>query len=538
MPHPTTHLRPALPPAQIPAALDASADPWQVWSRAWTRHVPTLTGRTDLSVVVAPGAGGGAPACTYPDLGRIEINAAYIGAPEIANPNRAGHKQIVPAGYGLLVHEAAHATHSRWKPPPGTPPVVADAAALLEESRAEGCHRARRRGDRRWLRHTVTTLLDPADAAIDDAWHAGVVAALLLARADARVINARDARTARATVTAVLGRKRLAALREVWRAAHAVGDTDAETMVGLGRKWCAILDIDPDRQSETPIPDQGAFAGRLADALAGYLAAVAGLTPAEWTARHTTARHSAPATWRRRDPTAEEQRAARTLAARLAAARTHHPEPGARPASVPPGRLRTRHAITIDAQVTAGIVPTAEPWQRRAILPPPKPDLHLAVLVDTSGSMRQFMAPLSSASWILAHAAHRNHATVTTIAFANRASLVLPPRQHPTQVLDMAAAGGTTAFCEAVKLADRLLDLRGRRTLRLLAVVSDGELPDPDAAQRLVSTLHRGGCAVLWLHPAGLPGHTFTDTTTITLTDPVEAIEHISRAALTALEAA
>ncbi|MGW3606489.1 hypothetical protein [Micromonospora sp. NPDC005161] len=180
MPHPRSHLQPG------PAAPAAGDPDWQVWSDAWTRHIPTLTGRTDLTVTVAPGAGGGAPACCYPDAGRIEVDATYIGAPDVANPRRPGHKRLVPTAYGLLVHEAAHAAHSRWRTPPGTPPVVATVAELLEESRIEYRQRTRRRGDRRWLRHTVTTLISPDDAAVDDPWHAAHLAGLLLARVDAR----------------------------------------------------------------------------------------------------------------------------------------------------------------------------------------------------------------------------------------------------------------------------------------------------------------------------------------------------------------
>jgi Mg-chelatase subunit ChlD len=534
MPH-ANHLRPASRPANPPAG--TGHDPWQAWSRAWTRQAATLTGRAGVSVVVAPGAGGSAPACSWPDLSRIEIDAAYIGDPDVADPRRAGHKKLVPTAYGLLVHEAAHTTHSRWKPPTGTAPVVAAAADLLEESRAEGRHRQRRRSDRRWLRHTVTTLLDPADAPVDDAWHAGKLAALLLARADARTITARDTRGAKAAITAVIGRKKLAALRQVWRAAHDVHDTDAHTMVELGRRWCQILGIDPDASPDIPSPDDGAFAGRLAAAIIGYLAAAAGLTTAEWTQRHRDARHGAPATWHRREATGDEHQAARTLAARLAAAHTHHVEPATRPATVPPGRLRTRAAITLDAQRAAGAIPTAAPWQQRTTLPPPKPEMRLGILVDTSGSMHSYLAPLSSAGWILAHAGRRNHATVAVVAFAEQATLILAPRRWPNQVLHMDAGGGTTAFCDAAKLADTLLDLRSARTLRLLAVVSDGDLEDPEPAQRLVTTLHRGGCPVLWLRPDG-PGHTFTDTTTITVTDPVQAIDHIASAAIAALEAA
>ena len=529
MPHPKHHQQPAARP-------HTSTDPaWDRWSQAWTRHIPRLTGRTDLTVVVAPGAGGGAPACLYPDERRVEVDAVHIGHPDVADPRRAAHKQQVPTAYGLLVHESSHATHSRWTTPAGTPPVVADVALLLEESRAEHRHRTRRRGDRRWLRHTVTTLISPDDAPVDDAWHAGQLAGLLLARVDARIITHKDARGARAAITAVLGRKCLAQLRDIWRAAHTVDDTDAHTMIELAWRWCRLLGINPHAQPQVPVADLGVFPGQLARALTDYLAATAGITTAEYLARHIGASYPAPAAWTRRDPTSDEHSAARHLAARLRQARTHTPEPATRAAAIPPGRLRTRHAVTVEAQLAAGAMPTAAPWQRRAPLPPPKPTLHLAVLVDVSDSMSSYAAPMSSAAWMLAHAAHRNQAVTTTIAFGATVTLLTPPRHRPAKVLDMATDGGTSTFIGAVKLADQLLDLRRHNLLRLLAVVSDGGLDDIDPAQRLISTLHRAGCVVLWLRPADLWGHTFADTTTITVADPVQAINHIADAATAAL---
>jgi Mg-chelatase subunit ChlD len=337
-------------------------------------------------------------------------------------------------------------------------------------------------------------------------------------------------------VTTVIGRDRLRRLRELWRQAQAADDTDADTMLALAWQWCQVLGIDPRRAPTTPVADPGQFAGRLASAITDYLAAAAGLTPVAYTARRLDVAHAAPAWWTEREPTPAEHAAARTLAARLARARHHHTEPGTRPSAIPPGRLRTRQAVTAEAQLAAGTIPTATPWQRRTQLPPPKPDLRLAILVDTSGSMRSYMAPLSSASWIFARAAHRNQAAVTTIAFANRATLVLPPGQRPDRVKEMQAFGGTTGFITAVKLADQLLDLRNRHTLRLQAVVSDADLPDIAPAQALLTTLHQAGCAVLWLRPADLPGHTFADTTTLTVADPLEAIAHIADAAVAALE--
>ncbi|MEU8332189.1 VWA domain-containing protein [Micromonospora arborensis] len=532
MPNPSQHQRAGTAPAMF-----GNPD-WQPWSDAWTRHIPILTGRTDLSVTVAPGAGGGAPACFYPDERRIEIDATHIGTPDITDPRRAGHKRLVPTAYGLLVHEAAHATHSLWTAPVGTPPVVAAVADMLEESRIENRQRGRRRADRRWLRHTVTALLNPADAPVDDAWHAGTLAALLLARVDARIITAKDIRGVRAAVTTVLGRQKLLQLRDVWRQAHSTDDTNATAMIDLAWRWCRILGIDPRQRPTPPEADPGAFAGQLAQALADYLAQTAGLTPAEYSAQQIEARHGAPSWWTRRDPSDAERAAARRLAARLRRARTRQPEPDTRPSPIPPGRLRTRHAITAKAQIAAGSMPTATPWQRRAQLPPPKPTLHLAVLVDTSGSMRAYAAPMSAAGWILASAAGSNQASTAMIGFGTNAALLVSPRQRPSQVLEMSAAGLTTGFLDAVKLADEVLHLRQPGRLRMFAVVSDGKLPNSDAAQRLITTLHQSGCAVLWLRPADQSGHTFRDTTTLLVDDPIQAVDAIADAAVTALEQA
>ncbi|RZU51262.1 hypothetical protein EV385_3072 [Krasilnikovia cinnamomea] len=517
-----------------------TVDPaWTAWNKAWTRQIKVLTDRDSLRVVVAPGAGGGAPACFYPDHLRIEVDAAYLGGnPDITDPSKARHKKTVATGYGLLVHEAAHAAHSLWITPEDTPPVVADVAGQLEEARAEYRQRGRRRGDRQWIRHTVTTLLLSQTARADDLWHAGRLAALLLARVDARILTSKDVRMIRAAVTAVAGRKRLHRLRELWLQALECDDHDATTMIQIAWRWCYALDIDPAHRPDVPQPDLGEFAGLLAAALLEYLAAALGITPTDLRHTQVTTRHGAPATWTRRDPTEAEVEAARRLATRLRQARTQHRETAVVPAPVPPGRLRTRQAITADAQTAAGMMPTAQRWQRRTTVPPPKPTLHLAVLVDVSWSMREFQKPLSTAGWILAHGARHNEAVTTTIAFGNTATLLVAPRQRPAQVLDMQVSGGTTAFCEAVNLADQLLDLRKRHTVRMVAVVSDGDLPDRAAAQKLITTLHQAGCAVLWLRPAGITGHTFADTTTIHVADPVQAVDEICTAAVTALACA
>src|SRR5213078_134322 len=99
-----------------------------------------------------------------------------------------------------------------------------------------------------------------------------------------------------------------------------------------------------------PTADEGAFPGGLAAALGAVLAAMAGLSPTEYTAHRIAERHGAPAEWTPREPTGDERQAARHLAARLRQARTTSAEPATRPSPIPPGRLRARAAITADAQ--------------------------------------------------------------------------------------------------------------------------------------------------------------------------------------------
>jgi hypothetical protein len=151
--------------------------------------------------------------------------------------------------------------------------------------------------------------------------------------------------------------------------------------------------------------------------------------------------------------------------------------------------------------------------------------------------MGPFTKPLSSAAWILAHAAGRNHTTATTIAFGPTVTLLAPPRTRPSDVCDIAVAGGTDTFTDAVKLADELLHLRRPGTSRLLVVVSDGYLTDRDAAQQLLTTLHHAGGATLWLTPDP-DAPTYQHTTRVAVTNPADAISHIADAACAAIAAA
>jgi hypothetical protein len=313
-------------------------------------------------------------------------------------------------------------------------------------------------------------------------------------------------------------------------------------MLAAARQWCHLLGIDPDTRPHPPRP--AGRPGAVAAALAAVLAHLdpanppdppdpPGGDPADDPADDTgrTPRSDIPLSWTPRPPTDAERHAAARLATLLRRARPRDPVRAVQDTPVPPGRLRTRHALAAAAQTAAGAVPTARPWQRTVHTPAPDPQLTVGVLVDVSGSMHAFAASLSSAAWILAHAAARADATTATIAFGDRVTVLTGPGQRPAQVRDMRADSGYERFEDALALADRLLGLTTPGRARLLVVVSDGNFVDTDQAQRAIDTLRHTGCALLWLAPAGKPTHTYRGVTTISVDAPETCAALIGRAA-------
>ena len=317
-------------------------------------------------------------------------------------------------------------------------------------------------------------------------------------------------------------------------------------MVGLGERWCRLLGIDP---TATPgLPANDAATSTIAATIAAALDAI-GTNPADTPPPLTGSGRpridgpsfhvdtDIPITWAERDARDAERHAATRLTALLRRARHREPARTLQPSSTPPGRLRTRAAVTLAAQRASGAIPTAQPWQRTVRRPVPDPELTVGILIDASGSMGAFAAPMSSAAWIVAQAATRAGATTATLAYGDRITVLIPPGRRPTTVRDMHADAGTERFVEACAEADRLLHLSTPGTARLLVVVSDGHYVNPDQSQAAITRLHHTGCAVLWLAPdnKGWPSRVYDHTTTITVNDPTTCINLIGQAAIEAL---
>jgi hypothetical protein len=586
----TTHL--VSDPDATGAAVFPTRPEWLTLSTALVDEVEVIADREDLLVTIAPGAGGGAPACFYPARALIEVDGTHLGVdPATVDPANLADRARYATTWGLLTHECGHAKHTAWDVPEGTPPAVAEAAMLLEEPRMEAAQVRRRPDDRHWLRTSATNLIladtdatDPARAPQMTTADAAHTAALVLARADGGILTATETAPVATVVETILGADLLAELRGLWREALDTADDDADTMIDLGRRWCAAIGTDPDN----PDPDPGADPDASGDpdpsngsgvpspltqaigrALANVARAVAQEAPpqdpaavaaaqqaaedAAHEANEATARtvfsgayynpkgYGATATAGTRTPTADERTAARVLARALSTAGVRERVAVKSTSPIPPGRLRMRGALAADAQRAAGAVVTAEPFTRTARLVVPAPPLRLGIACDVSGSMGYLRRPVASTAWILAHAGDRATVPVTTatVIYGAHVRPITHPGTVPDLVTEFEADDGSHDIAAATAALDGALGLSRPGAARLLVFVSDGHYDhDERAAGRAqVDRLRASGCAVLWLTTDD-QDDPFDGVTVHKLTSPTATAQAIGRAATAALRAA
>jgi hypothetical protein len=585
----TGHLITTTPTRRVPEGA------WLRLSAALTAQAEILTGRDDLTVTCAPGAGHGAPGCFIPTLATIELDGTHLGHhPSTCDPRRPSDRERYPALWGVFLHESAHVRHSHWhtriaatssKDEDGATSAHLEAATMLEESRIEAAHLRRRSADRRWLRASARQLIlaDFTTPAVTSGtatprvpmtpWQAARAAALLLARVDADVLEVEEVETLHAAITDVLGASRLNALSALWHLAHTTADDDHAAMLELGRRWCTILGARPEEPPPTSRGEQGDEAGEessqpspLAEAISAALTAVAETdapaappanTPsrADQRAAERAARQRATDAARRvftpghsgdspdritgtRPPTPAEHAAARKLARHLKAAAHRERITTTTTSTTPPGRLRMRGALAADAQRAAGAIPTAEPFIRTTRRHTPTPPLRLGIACDVSGSMYQLAAPIASAAWILAKAAATiPDARSATVIFGRGVQAITYPGKTPSRVREFKAIDPYEKFCDAIDALDAAMELTRPDAGRLLVIVSDGLFLEAEitGGQERINRLTGHGCAVLWL---ALGDATAMDGAhLISLTDPSEAADVIGRAATRALRA-
>lgn len=201
---------------------------------------------------------------------------------------------------------------------------------------------------------------------------------------------------------------------------------------------------------------------------------------------------------RYRAPGEADMRARSTFLAELADAGHRSPHLTPTPVPFPSGRLHTRRLIARNAQIAAGRTPTAMPWT--ALRPHPRlaVRLALALVIDSSATMLRWANHTATLGWAAAHAVAELGGVCAVWGFAGEAFPIIEAGAAPGDVPVVednyaGSAGSVTAMRSALDA------IRGCDGHRVLAVVTDGLLPDPVEVCDAVDDFVGDGIQVVWV---------------------------------------
>ncbi|GBF17467.1 VWA domain containing CoxE-like protein [Rhodococcus sp. Br-6] len=507
---------------------------WTQLGARLTGWADTLTDRGDVLVHVLPHD----PAARRPagvfnhKTAQITVDAVQT-LPGRPDPNRIDLRDArdvarFPVLAGVLAHEVGHATHTVRRA--GLTGSVAEWAALLEEPRMEGRIVADHIASRRWLQASVTHLLGRVDP--NSAEEAARVLVLLGGRVLAGVLDIEDLPDLDVEAGKWLSREQIAVISEQTDRVVRAADGDIATVEAAATRIAALFDNNPDNEDQdvsggedggcaghTPAdgPDLDSALGKALAVVAAQavteLRAAAGVVDAspkamaaqsareqrteQIRADHRAAHGREHETTLRR-PTQDERRQTQALARELGAASMRGVEVARSRSTTPPGRLRTSQLVRRQGQIHARTVPTATPWESRRRRTIDNAKLTVGVALDISGSMDPYAAPTATAAWSLARAARDLGGRAATVTW-NHAAALLPVKEGSGAVPVPRICGGSTGLPAALRTLERELHLVRPGAARLVAVVTDGELPNADEVRDEVERLVRAGVRVLWL---------------------------------------
>ncbi|MFI9507180.1 VWA domain-containing protein [Nocardia sp. NPDC052566] len=520
------------------SASSAVAQAWRSASHIHWRHLAArckawtvmLSGRRDVIVAITPAGTPSPPAGVFNHVTTtITLDACQTlpGRPDPAHIDLrdGGDRARHPVLAGVLAHEIGHALHTHRRGHLDT--GLGDWPALLEEPRMEGRVVATFPTEaRQWLRASVEHILGTVEPS--DSISAARVLILLGGRVLADVLDEHDIPDLDELLKPYLTVEQIAVIGLETARAVAAADGDLDTLISAARRIAALFpdhtsdDCDPDDDTggHSPggadIDPDGAVRRALraiSSSAARDLRLAAGVREpspaAQARARATAARHATvvgdhqTATETRhpsqaRPATGDEQHEYRALLARLKAAQTREQIITQVASIAPPGRLRTAALVQRAGQAQAGLTPTATPWsspRRRTVDSPP---LVLGIALDISESMEPYAEPTAAAGWMFARAVRQLDGEVATVTWNTSVSLMQPPgRSTDVQIPEI--GGGSSGLPSALRALERTLMLDRARGARVVAIITDGDLWNPEEVYEEVDQLIMNGVRVLWL---------------------------------------
>jgi Mg-chelatase subunit ChlD len=203
----------------------------------------------------------------------------------------------------------------------------------------------------------------------------------------------------------------------------------------------------------------------------------------------------------------------------------------------PGGRFDGRAHAREQAQRVSGRPVSSHPWQITRTISAPIEAPHVALVIDTSGSMRASEYALGPIAWTLVDGLRQIGGRCAIALFGSSAEL-LTDGIHRLRLVPAIRTGGGTAFAgDALVLATDQLDMTNPRRPRFTYVISDGGWYDTPAGVERIHRLAGHGVPTIHLAIGCAPLSVEADRIVV-IDDPADAFDQIAADTVAALRAA